>query len=87
MMNVSHANDSFVISSKNMLMDYENIFNETNNELIVDGGNDTTVTESEDYDVKSYLESILGPQRQPSEKVRALIAYVESKSFGANIHI
>ena len=73
MMNDSYKNDSVVISSNNMLLDYENTFNETNSELIVDDTNDTIVSELEDYDVKSYLESILGPQRQPSEKVRVLI--------------
>ena len=72
MMNDSYKNDSVVISSNNMLLDYENTFNETNSELIVDDTNDTIVSELEDYDVKSYLESILGPQRQPSEKVRDL---------------
>ena len=72
MMNDSYKNDSVVISSNNMLLDYENTFNETNSELIVDDTNDTIVSELEDYDVKSYLESILGPQRQPSEKVRIL---------------
>ena len=73
MMNDSYKNDSVVISSNNMLLDYENTFNETNSELIVDDTNDTIVSELEDYDVKSYLESILGPQRQPSEKVRDLL--------------
>ena len=72
MMNDSYKNDSVVISSKNMFLDYENTFNETNSELIGDDTNVTVVSELEDYDVKSYLESILGPQRQPSEKVRVL---------------
>ena len=72
MMNDSYKNDSVVISSKNMFLDYENTFNETNSELIGDDTNVTVVSELEDYDVKSYLESILGPQRQPSEKVRIL---------------
>ena len=72
MMNDSYKNDSVVISSKNMFLDYENTFNETNSELIGDDTNVTIVSELEDYDVKSYLESILGPQRQPSEKVRDL---------------
>ena len=72
MMNDSYKNDSVVISSKNMFLDYENRFNETNSELIGDDTNVTIVSELEDYDVKSYLESILGPQRQPSEKVKVL---------------
>ena len=31
--------------------------------------NDTNLEELENYDVASYLESLLGPQRQPVEKV------------------
>ena len=51
---------------ENMLNDYD-ILNETGSDNISVTGNDTEVTE--DYDVKTYLESILGPQRQPNEKV------------------
>ena len=69
MMNESYTNDSVVIHTKNMLMDYGETFNETDSEFVSDSVNNTTLSESEDYDVKTYLESILGPQRQPSEKV------------------
>ena len=31
--------------------------------------NETNLEELENYDVASYLESLLGPQRQPVEKV------------------
>ena len=68
-MNDSYTNDSVVIHTKNMLMDYGETFNETDSEFVSDNVNNTTLSESEDYDVKTYLESILGPQRQPSEKV------------------
>ena len=55
-----------VAGVENMLNEYE-MLNETNNDRINVTGNDTEFTE--DYDVKTYLESILGPQRQPNEKV------------------
>ena len=54
---------------EDMLNDYE-IFNETSSDNINVAGNDTEFTE--DYDVKTYLESILGPQRQPNEKVNQI---------------
>ena len=69
MMNDSYTNNSVVIHTKNMLMDYGETFNETDSEVVSDSVNNTALSESEDYDVKTYLESILGPQRQPSEKV------------------
>ena len=86
MMNDSYKNDSVVISSKKMFLDYENRFNETNSELIGDDTNVTVVSELEDYDVKSYLESILGPQRQPSEKVRILTISI-FLDFVLHIHL
>ena len=71
MMNATFANNS-VIHTKNMLIDYD-VVNETSSELVGDNANDTISPESQDYDVQSYLESILGPQRQPSEKVRPFL--------------
>ena len=76
MMNDSYSNSSVVIHSKNMLMDYGETFNETDSEIVSDSANNTTLSESEDYDVNTYLESILGPQRQPSEKVSKIFLFM-----------
>ena len=35
--------------------------------------NETNLEELENYDVASYLESLLGPQRQPVEKVGHMV--------------
>ena len=37
--------------------------------------NETNLEELENYDVASYLESLLGPQRQPIEKVCHIFYY------------
>ena len=81
MMNDSYTNDSIVINTKNMLMDYGETFNETDSEFVSDSVNNTTLSESEDYDVKTYLESILGPQRQPSEKVSQTFLFMHFTGF------
>ena len=80
-MNDSYTNDSVVIHTKNMLMDYGETFNETDSEFVSDSVNNTTMSESEDYDVKTYLESILGPQRQPSEKVSESFLFMHLTRF------
>ena len=80
-MNDSYTNDSIVINTKNMLMDYGETFNETDSEFVSDSVNNTTLSESEDYDVKTYLESILGPQRQPSEKVSQTFLFMHLTGF------
>ena len=71
----------FVEHSKNMMMDYGEMFNETDSEFVSDSANNTTLSESEDYDVKTYLESILGPQRQPSEKVSNTFVFMHLTDF------
>ena len=81
MMNDSYTNDSIVINTKNMLMDYGETFNETDSEFVSDSVNNATLSESEDYDVKTYLESILGPQRQPSEKVSQTFLFMHFTGF------
>ena len=83
MMNDSYTNDSIVINTKNMLIDYGETFNETDSEFVSDSVNNTTLSESEDYDVKTYLESILGPQRQPSEKVSQTFLFMHFTGFFA----
>ena len=47
----------------------ENEINGTSSVSITTISNDTLTREIENFDVSGYLASILGPQRQPSEKV------------------